>query len=201
VWNIVLAFVGLWKDGFWRLHKAANLVLLLSRITSTNNFKAPWEWRYRGQPKRSGEVSETVLGYRDHCPTPGSGVKMKITNEVNGSSRSRWGWTMKQQWPKLHILLVRLGYSLSLCTVLLCRTTLGWTFHGSAYCQLIREQNKHKRLKWALKFKDDNFSDVVFTDESSIQQETIGDFAVRSRANHLKASWGKLSTLVPVMKL
>jgi len=89
---------------------------------------------------------------------------------------------------QLHILLVRLGYSLSLCTILHCRMTLGWTFRGNAYCQLIREQNKRKTLEWALNFKDDDFSDVVFTDKSSIQQETIGDFAVESRANHLKAS-------------
>ena len=30
--------------------------------------------------------------------------------------------------------------------VLRCRTYLGWTFRGSSYCQLIRHENKQKRL-------------------------------------------------------
>ena len=41
------------------------------------------------------------------------------------------------------------GYWISLRTILQCRTALGWTFCGSAYCQLIREANKTKRLAWA----------------------------------------------------
>ena len=132
---------------------------------------------------------------------PGSGAKMKITNEVKWIIEEQMRLDNETTATQLHILLVRLGYSLSLCTVLHCRMTLGWTYRGSAYCQLIREQNKRKTLAWALKFKDDDFSNVVFTDKSSIQQETIGDFAVGSRANHPKASRGKLSTLVPVKKL
>ena len=36
--------------------------------------------------------------------------------------------------------------SISLRTVLRCREQLGWTFRGSAYCQLIRDVNKQKRL-------------------------------------------------------
>ena len=126
---------------------------------------------------------------------------MKITNEVKWIIEEQMRLDNETTATQLHILLVRLGYSLSLCTILHCRMTLGWTYRGSAYCQLIREQNKRKTLEWALKFKDDDFSDVVLKDKSSIQQETIGDFAVGSRANHLKASQGKLSTLVPVKKL
>ena len=34
------------------------------------------------------------------------------------------------------------GQSVSESTVLQCRTMLGWTWRGSAYCQLIREGNK-----------------------------------------------------------
>ena len=30
----------------------------------------------------------------------------------------------------------------SLNIILLCRKSLGWTFRGSAYCQMIRETNK-----------------------------------------------------------
>lgn len=91
----------------------------------------------------------------------GSGAKMKITNEAKRIIEEQMRLDNETTVTQLHILLVRLGYSLSLCTVLLCWTTLGWTFRGSAYCQLIREQNKRNRLKWALKFKDDDFSDIV----------------------------------------
>ena len=38
---------------------------------------------------------------------------------------------------------------MTLKTVLRCRAALGWTFRGSAYCQLIRQENKVKRLQWA----------------------------------------------------
>ena len=58
---------------------------------------------------------------------------------------------------QLHAILVSKGYTLSLRSVLRCRTSLGWTFRGSAYCQLIREVNKKKRLEWAKLYKDDDF--------------------------------------------
>ena len=48
---------------------------------------------------------------------------------------------------QLHELLVHNGISISLYTVFRCREQLGWTFRGSAYCQLIREANKQKRLQ------------------------------------------------------
>ena len=47
---------------------------------------------------------------------------------------------------QLRRMLVEKGVQISLRTVLRCRTTLGWTFRGSAYCQMIREENKVKRL-------------------------------------------------------
>ncbi len=50
---------------------------------------------------------------------------------------------------QLHALLLRHVHTRTLKTVLRCRTALGWTFRGSAYCQLIRQQNKVKRLQWA----------------------------------------------------
>ena len=43
---------------------------------------------------------------------------------------------------QLHALLRGKGFPLSLRTVLRYRSSLGWTFRGSSYCQLIREANK-----------------------------------------------------------
>ena len=51
--------------------------------------------------------------------------------------------------------------------------TLGWSFRGAAYCQLIRDIKKMKRLEWAREHLEDDFEDVVWTDETSIQLETV----------------------------
>ena len=59
------------------------------------------------------------------------------------------------------------GHVFSKSTVLRCRKELGWTSRGSAYCQLIRENNKKKRLAWAHKHSREakkGFKNVVFTD-------------------------------------
>ncbi len=72
---------------------------------------------------------------------------------------------------QLHTLLEREGYSISLATILRCRTSLGWTFRGSAYCQLIRDTNKVLRYNWALQHTNDDFDNVIYTDETSIEME------------------------------
>lgn len=48
---------------------------------------------------------------------------------------------------QLHKLLLSRGYKISLRTVLKCRKSLGWTFHGSAYCQLISEATQQKQFE------------------------------------------------------
>ncbi len=112
---------------------------------------------------------------------PGSGGKTKITDDIKRIVEEKMRQDDETTATQLHVLLTGLGYSLSLRTILRCRTILGWTFWGSAYCQLIREPNKVKRLAWALKYKDDDFSDVVYTDECTIQQESHRRFCCRKR--------------------
>lgn len=73
---------------------------------------------------------------------------------------------------QLHEMLTRHGVQLSLRTIMRSRQQLGWTFRGSAYCQLIRNANKVKRLEWANQNISNDFSDVIWSDESSIQLET-----------------------------
>ena len=70
-------------------------------------------------------------------------------------------------------LLRRSGVYISLSTVKRCRLSLGWTFHGTRYCQMIREPNKLKRLEFANKCLAENetFDDVIWTDETSVQLE------------------------------
>ena len=53
---------------------------------------------------------------------------------------------------QLRAKLIAKGYSLTLSTLLRCIKSLGWMFRGSAYCQMIREANKAKRLEWATRY-------------------------------------------------
>lgn len=48
---------------------------------------------------------------------------------------------------------------------------IGWSYRGSAYCQLIREANKNKRLEFALAHLHDDFADVIWSDETTVQLE------------------------------
>ena len=93
---------------------------------------------------------------------------------------------------QLHHLLNDRGYSILLRTILRCRTSLGWTFRGSAYCQLIREANKEKRLVWAREHVGESFDDVIFTDESSIQMESHRRFCCRKQGMAPNQCLGKL---------
>ena len=73
---------------------------------------------------------------------------------------------------QLHALLESKGFKFLLKTILCCRSSLGWTFQGSAYCQLIREVNMVKRLEWSVQNKDKAFDDVIYTDECTVQMES-----------------------------
>ncbi len=71
------------------------------------------------------------------------------------------------------------GIEVSTTTILKGRTNLEWTFRGAAYCQMIRDANKQKRLYWALDKTDRKFADVIWTDETSVQLESHRRFCCR----------------------
>ena len=93
---------------------------------------------------------------------------------------------LSYEYLPLHTLLNNRGYPLSLRTILRCQTSLGCTFRGSSYCQLIRNVNKDKRLEWAKESIGKDFSDVVWTDECSIQLSTHRRFCCRKKGERLK---------------
>ena len=65
---------------------------------------------------------------------------------------------------QLHeMLLEQDNIVIPLRTILRCRTVIGRTFRGSVYCQLIRDRNKVKRLRWAQEHTSEEFSDVIFS--------------------------------------
>ena len=103
----------------------------------------------------------------------GSGRPLKITMEVKRVVEVQMQKDNETTAHQLYGILAEEGYNISLKTVFRCRSSLGWTFRGSAYCQLIRDVNKAKRLEWAqYLYLNDGFEDVIFTDECSVQLET-----------------------------
>ena len=118
---------------------------------------------------------------------PGSGRPSKITAEIKALVEQRMRSDDETTAVQLHAMLREHGYNISLRTILHCRTSLGWTFRGSKYCQLIREQNKVKRLEWARQYITESFNpsfvfdDVIWTDECTVQLESHRRFCCRKR--------------------
>ena len=76
--------------------------------------------------------------------TAGSGRPSKVTREVKELVEQQMRLDDETTAYQLHQLLTNAGYSISLRTILRYRTSLGWTFRGSTYCQVMREANKQK---------------------------------------------------------
>ena len=114
---------------------------------------------------------------------PGSGRPSKITIEILSTVERQMQQDDETTAVQLQHLLAVRGCRLSLRTILRSRSQLGWTFRGSAYCQLIRHANVEKRLRWAQQNMaaalTDGFKDVVWTDETTVQLETHRRFACR----------------------
>ena len=73
---------------------------------------------------------------------------------------------------QLRTFFLQHGLEISIRTILRGRKQLGCSHCGSAYCQLLREPNKVKRKDWALKYLHDDFQNVVWTDETTVQLES-----------------------------
>ena len=86
-----------------------------------------------------------------------TGRPSKVTEEIKQIVEEQMRLDDETTAHQLHRILTSKGYNLSIDTILRCRSSLGWTFRGSAYCQLIRDVNKLKRYKWAVQYKDGEF--------------------------------------------
>ena len=122
--------------------------------------------------------------------TPGSGRPTKATAEIKAIIEQKMHEDDETTAYQLHQLLITRGYNITLRTVLRCRTSLGWTFRGSAYCQLIQSANKTKRLAWAQKHLHDTFDNVVWTDECTVQLETHRRFCCRKQGEPPRPNQG-----------
>ena len=120
-------------------------------------------WRFKRHYDQHGSIE----------PLRSSGRPTKLTDEVLQVIETAMQEDDETTAREISVRLQQLHIShMSLRTILKGRKLLGWTFCGSAYCQLIRAQNKEKRLEWAESYLHDGFEDVVWTDETTVQLET-----------------------------
>ena len=142
--------------------------------------------KIRASPKSVWRFLKSYAETGSMLRRSGSGRPTKVTPDilsiVNGKMEEDDETTAHQ----LHKLLNERGYQLSITTIVRCRMELGWTFRGSAYCQMIRDVNKQKRKEWALQYLNEAqtencFQSVIWTDESSIQIETHKRYCFRHK--------------------
>ena len=103
---------------------------------------------------------------------PGSGRPMKMTVLVKALVDQQMRDDNETIALQLHTLLLHYVHTMTLKTVLRCRAALGWTFRGSANCQLIHQQNKVKHLQWAQEHLSDGFDNVIWTDVKRVQRSS-----------------------------
>ena len=119
----------------------------------------------------------------------GSGRPSKITPEVRYIVDQAMKNDDETTATQLHKLLTAQGISITFSTIIRCRSMLGWTFRGSKYCQLIRRQNKIKRFIRAcanfIEAIHNGFSDVIWTDETTVQLESHRRHSFRKKGNQL----------------
>ena len=131
-------------------------------------------WKFIARFERSGSLARKE----------GSGRPTKLTPQVMALVEEQMNNDDETTASQLQKILNEAGIDISLWTILRCRKSLGWTFRGSAYCQLIRAANKQARLQWAKQYIDeceDGFLDVIWSDESTIQLEAHRRYCCRKK--------------------
>ena len=162
-------------------HRTKNYILLSARTETTENLQPIGRRRHQA----SGWGTLKFIKWYKRTGTitwkPGSGGSSKLTREIKQLIESNMRVNDETTAMQLHQILTSRGYNLSKRTILRCRSTLGWTFRGITFCQLISEANKEEHLCWALQYQheaDGGFQDVLWTDECSVQLKHIEGFAV-----------------------
>jgi transposase len=113
---------------------------------------------------------------------PGSGRPSKVAGQVEQLIEAEMNENDETTVEELQKMLRNKGHPLSRSAILRCRKSLGWTTRGAAYCQMIREPNKVKRLEWARENINGNFDNVIWTDETSVQMESHRRFCCRKKS-------------------
>ena len=88
---------------------------------------------------------------------------------------------------QLHELLLEIwpDLQISISTIKRVKRMLGWVCSRPKYCQLVRELNKLRRVEWCTEqiAAQEDFGNVIFTDECSIQLDNHGRLCFRKRGS------------------
>ena len=104
---------------------------------------------------------------------PRSGRPKKLSPEAKAFIEDQMRKNDETTSIQIQKKLAKRGFVVNASTVRRSRIQQGWTLQRTAYCQLIREANKVKRLEYAQQILEsgDTFHNVIFSDESSISLE------------------------------
>ena len=107
------------------------------------------------------------------CPRSGRPPKFKVQHYlvIERSMRADDELTA----PRLQKMVTdQTGDSFSLQQIQQCKRCLGFVASKPRYCQMIRQQSKVKRLEWSQEMfaTSEQFENVIFSDESTIQLDT-----------------------------
>jgi hypothetical protein len=113
---------------------------------------------------------------------PGSGLPPSVSPAIQELIDRTMREDDETTATQLQSKLASYNVYVSLSTILRNRLELGWTYRGSAYCQLIRQQNKQKRAEWAEAYLQDNFDGLMKLLFSWIHTDGIA--IVKKEKNH-----------------
>ena len=110
---------------------------------------------------------------------PGSGLPPKLSPAIIQLIEDAMREDDETTATQLQAKLASYDIYVSLATIVRNRCDLGWIYRGSAYCQLIRNANQQKRLQWAQANMHDDFENVIWSDETTVQLENHRRFCYR----------------------
>ena len=105
---------------------------------------------------------------------PRSGRPRKLSVEAKAFIDQQMRKDDEMTSAKIQKKLAKRGISVSSSTVRRSRKQQGWTLQRTAYCQLIRDANKVKRLEFAQRVLEsgDTFHNVIFSNECLISLQS-----------------------------
>ena len=118
--------------------------------------------------RRYEETGELRKIYSPRCPTKLTDEIMEFVDQAMEKNDETTAEDLVQ------MILDQLETKISATTIKRARFRLGWFSTGTKYCQLVREANRVKRLEYCQRLlaTNEQFNDVIFSDESTIALES-----------------------------
>ena len=134
-----------------------------------------------------------------HCQKTRFGQPLQITAEIKALVEQKLHEDDETTTVQFHAMLTEHRYDISLRTIVYCQISLGWTFQGSKYFQLIHEVNKVKRLEWARLYPSSQCkSSAMSYGLTSIwcSLKVTDNSAAESGESHLRINRGKFTVYI-----